>query len=53
MSVLAYLEQQIAEATDDDVRAKCQQAYDDYAAVLDKIKAADALRDNPPVDPAP
>lgn len=48
MSVLAYLEQQIAEATDPDVRAKCQQAYDDYAATLQQIAEAEVLKNNPP-----
>lgn len=45
MSVLAYIRQQLEEATTDDARAKFQQAYDDYASVMDKIAAAEAAKD--------
>lgn len=52
MSVLAYLAQQIDEATTPEVKAQCQRYYDDYAATLEQIKAADALKDNPPNEQA-
>lgn len=50
MSVLAYIRQQLEEATTDDARAKFQQAYDDYAAVLDTIAAAEAVKNAAPAE---
>lgn len=52
MSVLAYLKQQVEEATTDAVRAQCQRVYDDYAAVIDQINAAEAVKDTLPIGQA-
>jgi hypothetical protein len=52
VSVLSYLQAQVEEATDDEYRRKCQQACDDYAAALDKINAAEAIKNSVPVTPS-
>lgn len=51
MSVLAYMDQQIEEATTPEARAQCQRVRDDYADVLDKINAAEAVKNSVPVNP--